>query len=143
MPQPSASDRSDATGTDATGTDAIGTDSIAPAASLDAREFVMVSSTNSAVDAESPSRFRYFERDGVIWGEYWGDTVTFGRFVGTRAGNALSVSFAHVLVSDGAVVTGTSASEIESSDAGLRLVERFVVDGVDHVSICAEVATGA
>ena len=112
-----------------------------PAASLDGREFVMESSTNSRVDPEAPSRFRYFERDGVIWGEYWGDTVTFGRFVGTRVNDTLSVTFAHVLVSDGAVMTGTSNSEVESSDAGLRLVERFTVDGTEHVSVCAEVVT--
>jgi len=114
-----------------------------PAASLDGREFVMVSSTNSRVDPVSPSRFRYFERDGVIWGEYWGDTVTFGRFVGTRRNDTLSVTFAHVLVAVGVVVTGTSSSEVESSDAGLRLVERFTFDGREHVSVCAEVVSAA
>ena len=100
----------------------------------------MTSSTNSAVNAESPSRFRYSERDGVIWGDYEGDTVTFGRFVGTRTGNALDVTFAHVMLDDGSVVTGTGASRVESDPEGrLRLVEDFVLDGVDHVSICVEV----
>jgi hypothetical protein len=111
----------------------------AVAPSLDGRRFVMLSSTNSAVDANSPSSFQYFERDGVIWGEYDGDTVTFGRFVGTRVGNELSVSFAHVMAADGLVVTGTSGSRVEDTSEGIRLVENFTIDDVDHVSICVEV----
>lgn len=109
-----------------------------PAPSLDGRSFVMISSSNSAVDPASPSRFTYFERDGVIWGDYEGDTVTFGRFVGTRAGDELGISFAHVLTATGAVVTGTSGSRVEADADGLRLVESFRVDGVEHVSICVE-----
>jgi hypothetical protein len=108
------------------------------APSLDGRRFVMESSTNSAVNPDSPSRFRYSEQDGVIWGDYDGDTVTFGRFVGTRVGNELSVSFAHVMVHDGSVVTGTSGSLVEATPDGVRLVEDFRIDGVDHVSICVE-----
>ncbi|GAB3040332.1 hypothetical protein GCM10027052_21700 [Parafrigoribacterium mesophilum] len=54
------------------------------APSLNGRRFVMESSTNSIVDATSASHFRYFERDGVVWGDYDGDTVTFGHFVGAR-----------------------------------------------------------
>jgi hypothetical protein len=98
----------------------------------------MESSTNSAVNPESPSRFRYFERDGVIWGDYDGDTVTFGRFVGTRSGDQLSVSFAHVMAADLSVVMGTSGSLVESTADGIRLVENFRVGDVDHVSICVE-----
>lgn len=109
------------------------------APSLDGREFVMESSTASAVDPESPSRFEYSERDGVIWGDYVGDTVTFGRFVGTRTGDELSVSFAHVMVADGSVVTGTSASTVETSGETIRLIEKFRIGDTDHVSICTEV----
>jgi hypothetical protein len=98
----------------------------------------MTSSTNSAVDPGSPSTFRYFERDGVIWGEYEGDTVTFGRFVGTRVGDDLTVSFAHVMVSDQSVVTGSSGSVVEEADDGLRLIENFRIGDIDHVSICVE-----
>ncbi|MCU1422528.1 MAG: hypothetical protein JWN36_2179 [Microbacteriaceae bacterium] len=108
------------------------------APSLDGRRFVMESSTNSPVDPDSPSTFDYFERDGVIWGDYDGDTVTFGRFVGTRVGNELSVSFAHVLIDGGVVVSGTSGSVVESTDDGVRLVERFRIDDVEHVSVCVE-----
>ncbi|WP_370544517.1 hypothetical protein [Frondihabitans sp. VKM Ac-2883] len=108
------------------------------APSLDSRRFVMESSTNSPVDPDSPSRFRYFEKDGVIWGDYDGDTVTFGRFVGTRVGDDLSVSFVHVLVEDGSVVAGTGGSEVVAGPDGVRLVERFEIDGVDHVSVCVE-----
>ena len=109
------------------------------APSLNGRKFVMESSTNSVVDAISPSHFHYCERDGVVWGDYNGDTVTFGRFVGTRVGNSLRVSFVHVLVAGG-VVTGTGGSIVESLLGGaVRLVEHFQIDGTDHVSICVEV----
>ena len=113
-------------------------DPAAVAPSLDRRRFVMESSTNSAVDPSSPSSFQYFERGGVIWGDYDGDTVTFGRFVGTRVGNQLSVSFAHVMAADGRVITGTSGSVVEATIEGIRLVESFTIDDVDHVSICVE-----
>ncbi len=99
----------------------------------------MESSSNSAVDSNSPSSFLYFERDGVIWGDYDGDTVTFGRFVGTRVGNDLSVSFAHVMSADGLVVTGTSGSVVEDTPDGIRLIESFRIGDVDHVSVCVEV----
>ena len=114
-------------------------DPVPVAPSLDRRRFVMASSTNSAVDPNSPSSFQYFERDGVIWGDYDGDTVTFGRFVGTRIGNQLSVSFAHVMADDGRVITGTSGSVVEATTDGIRLVENFTIDDVDHVSICVEI----
>jgi hypothetical protein len=115
-------------------------DPVPVAPSLDRRRFVMVTSTNSAVNPNSPSSFQYFERDGVIWGDYDGDTVTFGRFVGTRIGNQLSVSFAHVMADDGRVITGTSGSVVEATTDGIRLVENFTIDDVDHVSICVEVS---
>jgi hypothetical protein len=114
--------------------------SAAFAPSLNGRKFVMESSTNSVVDAISPSHFRYFERDGVVWGDYDGDTVIFGHFVGTRVGNDLRVSFVHVLVACGGVVTGTGGSVVESLLGGaVRLVEHFQIDGTDHVSICVQV----
>ena len=105
---------------------------------LDGRRFVLVSSTASAVDAGSPSRFRYRERDGVVWGDYDGDTVRFGRFLGTRTGVDLAISFVHVLAADGAVVAGTSASVVEVRDGVLRLVETFRLGDVEHVSVCVE-----
>jgi hypothetical protein len=113
---------------------------IAP--SLNGRRFVMESSTNSPVDPDSPSTFHYFEEAGVIWGDYDGDTVTFGRFVGTRVGDRLSVSFAHVMATDGLVVTGTSGSTVEATTAGIRLIENFRIGDDDHVSICVENPVG-
>jgi hypothetical protein len=105
----------------------------------------MDSSTASTVDPASPSRFRYSERDGVVWGDYDGDTVTFGRFVGTRSGDLLDVSFVHVLVEGGSVVTGSSRSTVRAADrdGGIRLVEDFRIGDVDHVSVCVEVDRAA
>jgi hypothetical protein len=98
----------------------------------------MESSTNSAVDAANPSRFHYNERDGVIWGEYHGDTVTFGRFLGKRVADELIVSFVHVMQDDGSVVSGTGGSVVESTGGDIRLIERFTIGDVDHVSVCVE-----
>jgi hypothetical protein len=110
-----------------------------PVFSLDDREFLMESSTASSVDPVAPTRFFYSERDGVVWGNYLGDTVTEGRFVGTREADRLTVSFAHALAAGGNVVTGTSVSLIETdADGRLRLVENFEIEGVDHVSVCIE-----
>jgi len=107
--------------------------------SLDGRTFKMVSSTTSVVDPAAPSVFRYSERDGVVWGDYTGDTVTFGRFVGTRTGDRIRVSFVHVLVRDGSVVTGEGESDIEEHDGVLRLVEHYEMYGAAQLSVCVEV----
>ncbi|GAT74763.1 hypothetical protein MHM582_3271 [Microbacterium sp. HM58-2] len=108
--------------------------------SLDGRRFRMVSSTTSAVDPDAPSEFTYRERDGAIWGDYHGDTVTFGRFVGTRTGDSIWVSFVHVLVADGAVVTGDGESELELTDDGrIRLVEHYEMHGAPQLSVCEEI----
>ncbi|RLP70680.1 hypothetical protein D9V30_03795 [Mycetocola reblochoni] len=98
----------------------------------------MTSSTASVVDEDSPSTFDYHEHAGLIWGEYGGDTVTFGRFIGTRSGDTISVVFAHELVADGRVITGGSDSAVRLSDGELTLVEDFVVDGVEHRSVCVQ-----
>lgn len=110
----------------------------ASAPSLDGRRFVLQSSTNSRVDPDAPSVFDYHEQDGIVWGDYRGDTVTFGRFVARRVGDVIDVAFVHRLVSTGEVVSGDSTSSIEVGDDGLRLVERFRIDGVDHESVCVE-----
>ena len=107
--------------------------------SLDGRTFKMLSSTTSAVNPDAPSTFRYFEQDGVIWGDYTGDTVTFGRCVGTRDGDTIRVSFVHVLTATGEVVSGNGVSEIERDDDGmLRLVERYEMHGAPQLSVCVE-----
>ena len=110
---------------------------------LDGRTFRMVSSTTSAVDPDAPSVFRYFEQDGVIWGDYTGDTVTIGRFVGTRSADTIQVSFVHVLAATGEVVTGDGESDIERGDDGmLRLVEHYEMHGAPQLSVCVETAAG-
>ncbi|NRQ40101.1 hypothetical protein HII36_51005 [Nonomuraea sp. NN258] len=102
----------------------------------------MVSSTASAVDQDSPTSFQYWEADGVVWGSYTGDTVIHGRFVGTRDGDVVAISYAHALKAGG-TAGGQSTSRIETEQDGrLRLVEEFRFDGDDtlHVSVCTEVA---
>jgi hypothetical protein len=102
--------------------------------------FKMISSTTSTVDPDAPSVFRYFERDGILWGDYTGDTVTIGRFVGTRTDDVIWVSFVHVLMADGSVVTGDGESTIERTEDGLlRLVEHYEMHGAPQLSICVEV----
>ncbi|WCD93464.1 hypothetical protein [Microbacterium sp. nov. GSS16] len=109
--------------------------------SLNGRTFKMVSSTTSVVNHDAPSVFHYFEQDGVIWGDYTGDTVTIGRFVGTRTGDTIWVSFVHVLAATGEVVTGDGESEIEIGDDGmLRLVEHYEMHGAAQLSVCVETA---
>lgn len=109
--------------------------------SLDGLTFRMVSSTTSVVDPDAPSVFHYFEQDGMIWGDYAGDTVTAGRFIGTRSGDAIQVSFVHVLVAFGDVVSGDGRSEIErGTDGMLRLVERYEMHGEPQLSVCVQTA---
>lgn len=107
---------------------------------LDGRIFDMVSSTASVVSDIAPTRFRYSERDGVVWGEYRGDTVTEGRFCGTREDDVLRVAFAHRSTA-GALVSGEATSVIsEDSDGRLVLTEDFAApDGSLHVSVCREI----
>lgn len=104
----------------------------------------MVSSTASRVHPESPTRFAYTERDGVLWGDYARDTVSIGRFVGTRTDRRVEISFVHRTL-DGAVVTGSATSVLSVGDDGLLLLtEDFVgPDGADHVSVCREVPADA
>lgn len=106
---------------------------------LDGRAFVMVSSSASAVDSQSPTRFTYHQHGELIWGDYVGDTVTQGRFVGALHGEQVDISFAHELVADLTVVRGQATSTIEWREGRLYLVEKFAIDGVEHESVCAEV----
>ncbi|MBY0688145.1 hypothetical protein K5S26_06280 [Microbacterium marinilacus] len=99
----------------------------------------MVSSTTSTVDPDAPSVFTYHERDGLLWGEYTGDTVTIGRFVGSREGDRIHVRFGHVLVADGSVVTGEGESDVVSEDGVLRLIEHYEMHGAPQLSVCVEV----
>lgn len=108
---------------------------------LDGRRFAMVSSTASTVDRSAPTVFDYHERDGMIWGEYEGDTVRVGRFVGVRTDALISLRFTHVVDATGEVASGAAASRIEQHPDGLRLVEDFRTPDGDQVSVCVEVRT--
>jgi len=108
---------------------------------LNGRSFVMESSTASAVDPDAPTAFTYHEANGVIWGEYFGDTVIHGRFAGTRDDDRISIAYTHALKAGGRA-SGRSDSRIETTEAGLlRLVEefQFAGDDVQHESVCIEV----
>ncbi|WP_371785701.1 hypothetical protein [Streptosporangium subroseum] len=108
---------------------------------LNDRRFVMVSSTASAVDPDGPTEFAYRESGGIIWGDYTGDTVVHGRFVGTRDSDRIELTYVH-LTKNGGRAGGQSSSRIETlPDGRLNLVEEFQFAGDDtaHVSVCTEI----
>lgn len=109
------------------------------AAALDGRRFAMVSSTASRVDPDRPTEFLYHQTGQLVWGEYTGDTVTQGRFVGSFDGETLSISFAHELAADLTVVRGSADSRVEMREGTMHLVETFFIDGVEHESVCIEI----
>ncbi len=109
------------------------------ALSLDDRVFDMVWSSASRVDPDAPTRFVYHERDGLLWGEYAGDTVRVGRFVGSRRGHDVLVRFGHVVDATGDLVVGEAKSRIRlHADGAIELVERFGL-GDSETSVCREV----
>lgn len=106
---------------------------------LDGCEFAMVSSTASEVSPDGPSVFRYHQDGAMIWGEYSGDTVLVGRFVGRRDGDTITIGFAHAPSNGSAPLLGTATSVIEVGDDGrMLLIERFEKDGVSHRSVCRQ-----
>ena len=108
--------------------------------SVDGLVFVLESSTASTVDPDAPSRFRFREQCGVMWGEYEGDTVTEGHSIGARDGDVLRETFLHELQATGAICGGHSTSRIgKRVDGRLELVEDFVLDGVPGRSVCVEI----
>lgn len=109
-------------------------------APIDGKFFDMISSTASDVADGAPTRFLYREEAGVLWGEYVGDTVAVGRFVGRREDDVLHVSFVHHGI-DGSTTQGSATSTMSTDDDGrLLLTEEFATpDGAQHVSVCREV----
>lgn len=107
---------------------------------LHGRVFDLQSSSASAVQASTPTRFKYFEEKGVVWGEYAGDTVTIGRLAGTRSATSITLAYAHRTLM-GSVVFGNAISKISVDANGkFRLTEYFKgVDGTDQLSICCEI----
>ncbi|GAB3585357.1 hypothetical protein GCM10027406_33510 [Leifsonia lichenia] len=110
-------------------------------APIDGKYFDMISSTSSDVAEDAPTRFLYREEAGVLWGEYVGDTVAVGRFVGRREHDVLHISFVHHGI-DGSTAQGSATSTISADDDGrLILTEEFATpDGAQHISVCREVA---
>lgn len=107
---------------------------------VDGLDFEMIDSTASRVDRKAPTRFRYRQQGALVWGDYTGDTVTSGRFVGRAVENRIEISFAHQLHPDGAVVTGSAVSVAERrADGLLYLVENFEKDGRTHRSVCKQI----
>ena len=120
---------------------AVTSTAVTSTAILDGKVFDMVSSTASVVSYLEPTRFRYRERDGVVWGEYRGDTVTEGRFCGSREDDVLRVAFVHRSTA-GALVSGDATSTISlAADGLLVLTEDFTSpDGSPQISVCREVS---
>ncbi|MFC4224194.1 hypothetical protein [Lysinibacter cavernae] len=110
------------------------------AASLNGLSFAMVSSTTSAVDPNAPTVFRYFEENGVLWGDYTGDTVLTGRFAGQRTGDTATIFFTH-RSTDQSLRSGSATSVISrASDGALRLTEFYqFTPGKDEFSVCQEI----
>ncbi|HLS14585.1 MAG TPA: hypothetical protein VK095_08740 [Beutenbergiaceae bacterium] len=107
--------------------------------SIDGLTFVMVSSTASTVNTAAPTSFDYHQDGEVLWGEYVGDTVRTGRFVGRFAGGTITLRFAHELKATGQVVLGEAESVLERREDGLLyLIEAFEKNGVAHESICVQ-----
>lgn len=107
--------------------------------SIDGIEFVMTSSTGSEVADSAPTRFHYRQDGQMVWGDYVGDTVSVGRFVGRRDGDTITICFAHRLSGGPEIVLGTATSELQrTEDGALRLFETFEKDGELHTSVCIE-----
>lgn len=110
------------------------------AVNLDGIVFEMLESTTSAVDAQEPTRFTYAEREGVLWGDYTGDTVIEGRFAGTREGDTVRLSFNH-RSKNGVLTHGNAVSVISRlADGELRLTEFYAnASGEPALSTCRAV----
>lgn len=108
--------------------------------SLDGKVFDMVSSTASAVSSAQPTRFRYHQSGSMLWGEYDGDTVLNGRFVGTRADDRIAIRFVHVSEFGDLFQGKATALVTRDSDGLLVLLETFRDgDGKIHTSECVQV----
>ena len=108
--------------------------------SLDGRSFRMLSSTTSAVDVSEPTVFHYSEQEGVLWGDYSGDTVVEGRFAGVREGETVRLSYNHRSRS-GALTHGNAVTVISrTNDGKLRLTEFYRnAEGDPALSACEEI----
>lgn len=107
---------------------------------LDGTAFVLQRSTASTVNEASPTRFEFNENSGIIWGEYFGDTVTGGRCVGSYSGGVLQEYFVHHVVASDATLLGDSRTAVTQVEGGrFELIEDFVLDGVPGFSVCVQV----
>ncbi len=92
--------------------------------SLDGRTFAGVSNTADG-EVSNATVFTYHERDGLVWAEYSGGTITLGRLVGTRHGGALDFRYVHVST-DGSTSSGHCRARLEQlPDGRLRSHEAW------------------
>lgn len=107
--------------------------------SLNGRSFGMVSSTSSVVDQAAPTVFNYWEDNGLIWGDFDGDTVRQGRLTGLRSGDTFTLRF--ILENKaGGFTQGEAVTKISFDESGkMILTEDFKsADGAPQQSICRE-----
>ena len=91
--------------------------------SLDGLRFRAVENERGEVDAAT--EFLYGERDGMVWGGYAGGAIRVGALHGTRTGDELEFTYAHVN-GDGERAAGRCRTRIETlPDGRLRLHESW------------------
>lgn len=92
--------------------------------SLDGRVFVP-DADQAPGQVGTRTRFRYHERDGVVWADYAGGDIVRGTLIGTRDGDRLDFRYVQ-LRTDGTTASGHCRSEIgRLPDGRLRLAESW------------------
>lgn len=108
--------------------------------SLAGTSFVLEHSTASAVHPTEPTRFDFEHEAGIVWGHYYGDTVTGGYTVGRVMGEKLEEYFVHHHKAKDQTLLGDSATTVRRREDGrLELIEDFVLDGVPGISACIQI----
>ncbi|MGW6781835.1 hypothetical protein [Streptomyces sp. NPDC054987] len=92
--------------------------------SLDGLDFVPVAD-QAPGQVGRQTRFRYHERDGLVWADYQGGDVVRGHLIGTRKGDTVDFRYVQLRL-DGTTASGRCTSLVTVLDDGrLRLEESW------------------